>query len=379
MAKQKKYWIQKNISSFEHEAGFAYLAKVNPRQSSHRRPSPALLLENDVILGSANSAHSTIRERGEGTYSFWHNTLYFSSSDNSNPSENGRIYEIAYPANLWDNIKIFFMKLGLLNVNGKMVTLDEVAGYRHLEKEFPKFEKTQWVIDLLGIIGIEPTRQDIILDFGCGVGESVKLLQDAGYVTYGCDVVFPSEKDTFLTSSLEKGTIRLIQQSPYRVPFEENCFDIVFSFQVLEHVMDYDSVLSEISRVLKPGGFSVHIFPGRYKFIEPHIYVPLATIIRNYWWLYLWALLGIRNEYQAGLAVKEIASSNFKYLHEHTVYFTRKQITYIVNKYFSHSYFCEEAYFRHLRTPLFIRYPFLLPLFRSWLSDTNTRILVTRK
>ena len=101
MAKQKKYWIHKIISNFEHEVGFAYKAKVNPILSSHISPSPALLLENNKLLGPANSLHSAIRERGDGAYSFWREALYFSSSDNSNPSENGRIYEIAYPATLW--------------------------------------------------------------------------------------------------------------------------------------------------------------------------------------------------------------------------------------------------------------------------------------
>ena len=40
-----------------------------------------------------------------------------------------------------------------------------------------------------------------------------------------------------------------------RLPFEDNFFDLVEANQVIEHLWDTDTVLSEIYRVLSPGGY----------------------------------------------------------------------------------------------------------------------------
>lgn len=51
--------------------------------------------------------------------------------------------------------------------------------------------------------------------------------------------------------------INLHQQSAEKLEFEENTFDIVFSFATLALVQNIGQSLSEISRVLKPGGCAI--------------------------------------------------------------------------------------------------------------------------
>ena len=46
----------------------------------------------------------------------------------------------------------------------------------------------------------------------------------------------------------------------FRIPFENEKFDIVISNQVFEHVADYDLAFKEISRVLKKEGISLNFF-----------------------------------------------------------------------------------------------------------------------
>lgn len=46
------------------------------------------------------------------------------------------------------------------------------------------------------------------------------------------------------------------------IPFDDETFDVVFSSHVLEHVPHIDELLSEIFRVLKPGGVSLHVLPS---------------------------------------------------------------------------------------------------------------------
>jgi hypothetical protein len=54
--------------------------------------SPLRLFENDIPLGPPHALHYQIRRDGGGKYSHWQNRLLFSTSDNSNPNNNGRIY-----------------------------------------------------------------------------------------------------------------------------------------------------------------------------------------------------------------------------------------------------------------------------------------------
>jgi O-methyltransferase len=59
--------------------------------------STLILLENGVGLGPAHAAHNIIREQGCGLFSHWHDSLYFSTSDNTDPRCNDREYHVFSP------------------------------------------------------------------------------------------------------------------------------------------------------------------------------------------------------------------------------------------------------------------------------------------
>jgi ubiquinone/menaquinone biosynthesis C-methylase UbiE len=81
----------------------------------------------------------------------------------------------------------------------------------------------------------------LILDFGCGDGSRVHEYRAAALKALGVDVTLVQETDF----------LQLIAMNPYRIPFDDDTFDFVFSKSGLEHVEDLDSALSEIYRVLK--------------------------------------------------------------------------------------------------------------------------------
>jgi hypothetical protein len=56
--------------------------------------SPARIFENERPLGPAHAQHDYIRAVGEGAYSHWGGTLYFSSSDKSDPRTNNKKYRV---------------------------------------------------------------------------------------------------------------------------------------------------------------------------------------------------------------------------------------------------------------------------------------------
>jgi ubiquinone/menaquinone biosynthesis C-methylase UbiE len=191
--------------------------------------------------------------------------------------------------------------------------------------------------------------------------------------------MLPAQPVGPLREYIQRDVIRPIQLSPYRLPFDDSAFDLVYSVTVFEHVMDYDTALAEIRRVLKPGGVGVHLFPGPWTFLETHVFVPWASRIQSYWWLYLWAVLGIRNQFQKGYSARRTADLNYAFLKNETNYLTKRQVREHVLRHFDDCRFLEEAAFTTPRYMFFRKVPALLPLYRNWFSETTGRVLVFRR
>jgi SAM-dependent methyltransferase len=153
-------------------------------------------------------------------------------------------------------------------------------------------------------LGIEAGNR--VLDYGCGAGNTVHSLNEGGYEAYGFDVI----------DYVDKPSDRIVIGNPDKLPFPDDHFDMVFSDQVFEHAFHQDRVFAELYRVTRPGGVHFHIIPAKWQLIEPHIYVPLGGLIKSRWWYRLWAIAGIRNEFQDGLSNKEIASRNLAFANE---------------------------------------------------------------
>lgn len=68
----------------------------SPRRiiSDQEGGSRLILLENDHPLPSPHMPHEDIRRHGRGRYSHWGRHVYFSSSDNTDPRTNGRVYRL---------------------------------------------------------------------------------------------------------------------------------------------------------------------------------------------------------------------------------------------------------------------------------------------
>lgn len=101
-----------------------------------------------------------------------------------------------------------------------------------------------------------------VLDFGCGSGYgSAELAQSALSV----DAV-DSSREAILhaASRFQAGNLHFAAIDSQRaLPFADGTFDVVVSFQVVEHVFDDDRYIAEARRVLTPGGLLLLITPDR--------------------------------------------------------------------------------------------------------------------
>lgn len=87
-----------------------------------------------------------------------------------------------------------------------------------------------------------------IMDIGCGPRGSLEWA-DNTLERYGLDPLANSYLKIERTHQM-----KYVQGISEDIPFEENYFDIISSFNSLDHVDDIDLSIKEITRVLKPGG-----------------------------------------------------------------------------------------------------------------------------
>jgi len=105
---------------------------------------------------------------------------------------------------------------------------------------------------------------DKVLDLGTKHG---RKLEDVGGTVVAVDI--SDEQFRQQTSIVE-----FMLADGAGLPFESESFDYVYCDQVLEHVSDTKSVVSEAARVLKPEGLAYFGFPNRLSLEQPHSEVP---------------------------------------------------------------------------------------------------------
>ncbi len=130
--------------------------------------------------------------------------------------------------------------------------------------------------NVIGIVsGLELNEGAKVLDVGCGDGALLgEFAKRFDFALYGADVnenAVKLAKEMFDKYSLA-GSFEKIE--PYSYPFGDDSFDLVVSTDVIEHVRFPEKLLSEVKRVLKPGGYFIVTTPNRFsKIPESNLHV----------------------------------------------------------------------------------------------------------
>jgi SAM-dependent methyltransferase len=94
-----------------------------------------------------------------------------------------------------------------------------------------------------------------VLDLGCGSGYGAADLSGRGAVVVALDRVAPDPAS-------RRSSARFVRADLAAVPLAPASFDLVVSFQVIEHLVDPGPYLDAIARLLAPGGTAILTTPN---------------------------------------------------------------------------------------------------------------------
>ena len=98
-----------------------------------------------------------------------------------------------------------------------------------------------------------------VLDAGCGVGYGSARLAALADTVYALD----NAAEAVRNGHAEYPDVRFIRGDCSRLPFGDNSLDVVAAFEVIEHLEDWEALLREAARVLRPAGTFLVSTPNR--------------------------------------------------------------------------------------------------------------------
>jgi SAM-dependent methyltransferase len=145
-----------------------------------------------------------------------------------------------------------------------------------------------------------------VLDVGCGKGENCFFLlqKSPNGKIYGVDL---SKENIAWAKSKYGSKIKFKSSKAENLPFDNSFFDIVYCYEVLEHVADLKKSLNEIKRVLKKNGkfiFSVPLEGSEKILLEKN---PLY-----------WSQIGHRRFFSKNKIMKILRENNFELINYKT-------------------------------------------------------------
>ncbi len=139
-------------------------------------------------------------------------------------------------------------------MNGERILPDKIYFRSEYLLYLKQIYAYRWVKDII-------PASSVCLDLGCGEGYGTKILSLWMKKIIGVDI---GEQviDKACRKYLSK-TCAFRKYDGKTLPFPDNTFDAVVSFQVIEHVKDDSNFIAEAHRVLKKGGLFILATPNK--------------------------------------------------------------------------------------------------------------------
>lgn len=106
--------------------------------------------------------------------------------------------------------------------------------------------------------------QGRVFEDGCGVGAYIEHFEQSGSKVIGMDIEMPRCLESRRFSEA------IFCGAGESLPLPSNSMDLVFNNEVIEHVQNDRQAISEMVRILKPGGRLIFFCPNRWYPFETH-------------------------------------------------------------------------------------------------------------
>ncbi|MFC2188310.1 class I SAM-dependent methyltransferase [Fulvivirgaceae bacterium LMO-SS25] len=116
---------------------------------------------------------------------------------------------------------------------------------------------------------IDLVRGKKVLDIASGSGYGSNILSEFAESVVGIDI----DQDSIYEASRKyvKPNLKFIQGSVIEIPISDNEFDVVISFETIEHLVEHEQMLTELTRVLKPEGILIISSPDKFNYsVKPN-------------------------------------------------------------------------------------------------------------
>ena len=172
------------------------------------------------------------------------------------------------------------------------------------------------------------------LDIGCGVGDFLFSLQRRGWSVNGIE---PSSQARNIASKRLGFTPLDPTESP---ALPDASFDLVTLWHVLEHVDDLALQISELQRLLKPGGRLIIALPNFTSFD--------AQFYKEHW--AAWDVPRHLNHFSPEFMQSMFANLSFQYIDNHKLIWDAFYISYLSESFLNHSLPLIRGFFVGLRS-----------------------------
>lgn len=106
------------------------------------------------------------------------------------------------------------------------------------------------------------TKNKVVLDVACGTGYgSDYLIKNGAKKIVGLDI--SGEAINYAKDNYKNSNLTFIVGDSTKLPFENEEFDAIVSFETIEHIKEYNKFLDECERVLKKGGIFICSTPNK--------------------------------------------------------------------------------------------------------------------
>lgn len=132
------------------------------------------------------------------------------------------------------------------------------------ERMIPKFDKGNLIYNehiTRYKFASQFVKGKIVMDVACGEGYGSHMLIESGaQEVVGIDI--SSEAINHARKKYKTKKLKFITSNALSLPFKDNTFDIVVSFETIEHLSDQLKFVKEIKRLLKKNGLAILSTPN---------------------------------------------------------------------------------------------------------------------